>query len=121
MPPELEEAGGEWEVEYTNPMSRAQRAEEAIGAEQIVRAAFEAANFMPEVLDNINGDEYLRIIREAGGAPSVILNSPESVQEVRQARAQEQQEQQELEKAKMASEGGLNAAKANQVTSTIKE
>lgn len=119
MPPELIEAEGEWEAIYTGPMAKARKAEEAIGSEQVVRAAMELSNFQPEVLDNLDGDAWLQIVSDAGGAGSTLLRDPAIVQEIREERSEAEAEQQELEKAKLASEAGVNTAKVGELTGGV--
>jgi len=115
MPPELIEAEGEWEAVYTGPTARSRKAEEAIGSQQVFQAAIEASNFIPEILDKVNGDEYLEIIREAGGAPNKLLNSDEEVAEIRELRNQAELEQQDAENIQGVTQAGLNVAKVQEM------
>lgn len=116
MPPELVEAQGEFEIEFTSPLSLAQKSDQAIGAQRTVLAVTEAAQVAPDVLDNINWDEYARIVHDAEGAEAKLLKSREEVIDIRN----ERQEQQELEMAAQAAPGVgsavLDVAQAEQIT-----
>ncbi|KKL07651.1 hypothetical protein LCGC14_2583900 [marine sediment metagenome] len=101
MPPELIEAGGEFEIQFTNPLAVSRRSDEAIGSVQTVQAVMELGQVKPEVLDLINGDEYGRILAAANSSPEKLLNSPDEVALIRQQRA----EQQTLEAAAQAAPG----------------
>ncbi len=101
MPPELIEAGGEFEIQFTNPLAVSRRSDEAIGSVQTVQAVMELGQVKPEVLDLIDGDEYGRILAAANSSPEKLLNSPEVVALIRQQRA----EQQTLEAAAQAAPG----------------
>lgn len=101
MPPELIEAQGEFEIEFTNPLAVSRRSDEAIGSVQTVQALLELATAQPNVMDNIDGDEYARIHARANSSPEALLNSPEEVAFIRQQR----QEAEILEKAAQAAPG----------------
>lgn len=115
MPEELVEAQGDFKVEYTSPIANSQKSDQALGARQTVQAAMEAANFDPNVLDNINWDEYLKIVAEATSAPTIVLNSPETVQQMREAREQQQMAMQMAEAAPKVAQAELNTAQAQQI------
>lgn len=101
MPPELIEAQGEFEIEFTNPLAVSRRSDEAIGSVQTVQALMELATAQPMVMDNVNGDKYARILASANSSPEELLNTPEEVEAIRQQR----QEAEILEKAAQAAPG----------------
>ena len=101
MPPELAEAEGEFDIEFTNPLAVSRRSDEAIGSVQTVQGAIELAASDPTVLDVINGEQYIRILARANSSPEALLNSPERVAAIRQQRA----EQEALEMAAQAAPG----------------
>lgn len=107
MPPELLEAEGEFEIEFTSPLSLAQKSDEAIGAQRTVQAISEAAQLSPEILDTINWDEYARIVHDAEGAATKLINSRDRVIEIRT----ERQQQQELEMLANAAPGVARGVK----------
>jgi hypothetical protein len=119
MPPELIEAGGEFEIEFKSPIANSQKADEAIGASQTIQAAIEVSAFAPEIMDKVDVDEYMDIISEANGTPSRMVKSDEMVAQIREARAKEQQMAQMMEAAQPLSQAGLNAAKAEETLQGI--
>ncbi len=72
MPPALEAAARDFEIEYSSPLSRAQRAEEAVGIVRTLEAAAPLAQADPGVLDNIDGDAALRTSAEINGARRIL-------------------------------------------------
>jgi hypothetical protein len=84
-PPELTEAP-ELDVEYVSPMSRAQRAGEAVAVLRTMELAGGMARLDPGVVDNLDNDEAFRIAADANGLPATALRSPDEVAELRQQR-----------------------------------
>jgi hypothetical protein len=72
MPPALAAAAGGYEIEYASPLSRAQRAEEAVGIVRTLEAAAPLAQADPGVYDNIDGDAALRTLAEINGARRIL-------------------------------------------------
>lgn len=92
LPPLPEALQGqlEFEVEYTSPLSRQQRAESALGADRLMQKAIEIAGIDPSVFDKINIDEYMDVQADAFAAPGRILRSDEEVAALREAKEQQQ-------------------------------
>ena len=111
MPPVMMESEGEWETTYTNPISQAQKADEALGSQNMMSILFEASNFMPEILDNVNPDIFAKSLHEASGAKEMLLNSDDTVQQIRGERAKAMQEQQQVDNLGAESGAQLNQAK----------
>ncbi|MCP4328418.1 MAG: phage head-tail adapter protein [Alphaproteobacteria bacterium] len=72
LPPVLADAGDGFEIEYSSPLSRAQRAEEAVGIVRTLEAAAPLAQADPGVLDNIDGDTAMRALAEINGARRIL-------------------------------------------------
>lgn len=104
LPPALVEAGGEFDVEYDSPLSRAQRAEEASGFMRSLETAIAFANAKqdPSALDWFNVDTAMPDIMDINAVPTRWVASMEQVAEMRQARQQQAQEQQAIEAAPAA-------------------
>jgi len=119
MPPELVEAQGEFDIEYTSPIANSQKADEALGATQTVQQVYAAAQFDPNALDMIDFDEYIRLQAEANGTPAKILRGEEDVESIRQQRAQQQQQQMMMENAKNLSGAALDVARAEKTAQEI--
>jgi hypothetical protein len=104
VPPELEEAAGEYEIEYDSPLTRSQRAEEASGWLRTLEAAIGYANTTQDlsVLDNFNADVIYTELAQINAMPMHWLNDPQSIEMLRQQRAQQSQQQQMVEAAPAA-------------------
>jgi hypothetical protein len=99
MPDALKEIGGDFEIEYTSPLSKLQRAEEALATERTVQSMIPLAQIDPSIMDKVDFSEYANIMREANGAPAKLFKSDEELQAIQQAKAQQQQQQQIIEAA----------------------
>lgn len=98
LPPALKETGGAFGVEYTSPLAKAQRAEEALATERTVQSMLPLAQIDPKILAPIDWAEYAEIMRQANGAPSRLFKSKERMAAEQQA----EQQQQELAMAAQA-------------------
>jgi hypothetical protein len=92
-PPSL--AGKTVRPTFTGPLDILRRAAESRDADTVVMAAVQYAGAAqdPDILDNIDGDEYIRIKKEASRAPQRLLRSQDEVLAKREARAQAAQAQ----------------------------
>lgn len=99
MPDILLEAGGEFEIEYTAPLNVMQRAGEAISATQMINDIIPLAQFKPEIVNKINFDGYVEVLRDARGAPAKMFNSEEEELALTQGDKQAQQLQSLVEAA----------------------
>lgn len=91
LPPELREAEGEFEIEYVSPMSRAMRAEEAVGILRTLESVRQIAATDATVLDVFDGDAIARSLADINGVPRRMLLGEQAVARRRHDRAQEQQ------------------------------
>jgi|3_EtaG_2_1085321.scaffolds.fasta_scaffold00153_40 hypothetical protein len=117
-PPLLEEAEGEFEIEYVSPLSRALKAEEGVGILRTLEMVQPIAAVDPGVMDNFDTDEITRILSDTNGAPKRILRRIEEVQQMREARQQMNSAQQMIGAAEPASKAALNVAKINELIAT---
>lgn len=90
IPPELIEAGGEYEIIYDSPLSRMQRAEELVGVQRTLEILTPFANIKPDILDIFDEDQLARVTADVSGVPTKVLRSPE---DIAQKRANDQQQQ----------------------------
>jgi len=92
-PPSL--AGKTVRPTFTGPLDILRKAAESRDADTVVLAAVQYAGAAqdPSILDNIDGDEYIRIKKDASRAPQRILRSKEEVEGLREARAKAAQAQ----------------------------
>lgn len=112
--------GKSFGVKFTSPLDRLRRTSELMGVDNTLARAFQIAQYDDTVMDNIDGDETLQIVREIGGAPRKMLRKPEEVAERRQARAQQQQAMQAAAFAKEAGQAGDAIGKAAQNADAIR-
>ena len=101
MPGLLLEAGGEFEVDYDSPLSRAQRAEEASGLMRTVESAMSVANATgnPEPLDHFDWDVIVPELADINAVPVKWRKSMDAIQAIREGRAQQAQQEQMIQAA----------------------
>lgn len=80
MPPELEEAAGEYRVEYTSPMSKAMRAGDGVAIMRTLEAVTPLAQVDPTVLDAYDLPALARELGEINGVPAKAMRSAEDVE-----------------------------------------
>ncbi|OBQ80706.1 portal protein [Mesorhizobium sp. WSM3873] len=78
---------------FTGPLDVLRRSAEARDTIQVVTTAMQMAQFDPGIMDNIDGDEALRVVQSAGRSPQRIFRRKDEVEGLRGARAQAQQAQ----------------------------
>jgi hypothetical protein len=102
-------------IEYVNPLARAQRIEEVQSIQSWVQyLAFLASTGKIEALDNIDIDGSARLAAKILGVPETAIATPDEMDQERQARAQQQQQAMALEagvktadmQAKLSKSGG---------------
>jgi len=101
MPRILQEAGGEYRVEYDSPMSRTQRAEEATGLARTLEMTLNAVNVTgnPAPLDHFNWDVIIPELSDINAIPERWMRSQQEIAEIRQGRAEQAQRQEEIQSA----------------------
>ena len=104
--------GDAMKIRYISQANRAQRQIKLQNALQWMETFVPLLELKPEAGDRFNADEYVKWSHDLLDAPEALLHSEDEVQATRDQRAQQQQQQQQLEGGQMASEIGVNAAKA---------
>ena len=99
LPQSVKDQDGEFEIKYTNPLSRMQLSDQALGVERTVQSLIPIAQFEPSVMRRIDWKEYGNIMREANGAPANIFLSDDEMEEIENMEAQAAQMQQLIESA----------------------
>jgi len=97
MPEAVKSMGGEFEVEYTNPLTKMQNAEDALSTERVVQSLLPFSEL--GVLDKIDFNAYADIMHEANGAPAKLFKSDEALAEQQEQKAQQEQMQQMVQAA----------------------
>lgn len=99
MPESVKELNGIFDIEFTNPLARMQRSEDALAAEKTLQSLLPLAQFDPSVVDRIDLKEYGNIVREANGAPQRLFKAEDVLQAEQEAKAQSAQLQQIVDSA----------------------
>lgn len=111
-PPQLMEAGGELEVEYTAPLNRLQDSEKGVAIVRTFEAIAPIAQVDPSVLDGINLAKSAQTIAKVNGMPADCLLSDDELEAKKAERAEAQQAQMLLEAAPVAGKVAADLAKA---------
>ena len=96
-PPAL--AGVVIEVEFTSILAQAQRAIGITGIQQWVQDNMSVANVRPDVIDNINFDEWSRRTAQMRGVPAALVVAEGEVEQLRRARAEAEAAQAQIDAA----------------------
>jgi len=99
IPELLVEAGGEYEIEYVSPLSRAMKAEEGVGILRTLEMVQPIAAVDPGVMDNFNTDEITRTLADTNGAPQRIMRNEDEIAAMREQRGQQAQMQSMIDNA----------------------
>lgn len=108
-PPELEELD-DIEVSYVGQLAKNQKIQDVTAIQRWLGAASNIAGFAPEVLDNINVDEALRIIGDRMAVPTTVMRSEEEVAQLRKQKQEQMAMQEQLAQAAQVAEGAGKAA-----------
>lgn len=90
-PPEFREEGAQIKIIYDNPLSRASKAEEAIGFGRLLEMLAPIAAIDPSVYDEISTERAPRELAKALAVRSAYLATPEEAEAKREARAQSEE------------------------------
>lgn len=119
MPPELEEAQGEYRISYDNPLQRAARAERSIGFLRTVEALAPLATTSPEAAQQIWGtfdlDAAVRGLAEDNAVPQTWMKDPAQRAEEDAAQAEAANAMQMIEGARLAGDAAQSLATAQQI------
>lgn len=123
MLPPVPEAlqGVEINVKYVSLLAQAQEAVAAASIERTFGFAGNLSAVMPDILDNLDGDEALRQYSDILGNGPDILRDPTAVQALRRQRAEQMAAQQQAEQMAVtagAAQQGAQAAKVLSETDT---
>lgn len=104
MPGLLREARGDYQVVYTSPLSRAQRAQEVAGGFRTLEQVMSIVNVTqdPSMLDRFDFDAMIPDVAQIQAVPEKWMASDEQVAQKREARAAAQQQQAEIQAAPAA-------------------
>jgi hypothetical protein len=108
MPPLVVEKEGQYEIEYTGPLPRAQKQEVATSVLNWLGVVGQLAETFPQMMDNVDEDEVVIGLAEMSSVPAKYRRDPKVVKKIR-AKRQEQQETMAQAEAAQAVGGGMEA------------
>lgn len=116
MPPELIEAKGDYEIQYTSPMAKGVHAEETAGFSRTVELAIGVAQATgnAEPLDHFDFDVAIPEIADNQAVPARWMKDVKRVQAERDQRAQQAEQAQLIQNAGGLAQAGKVAAEAGQ-------
>jgi hypothetical protein len=99
MPDIIREAKGDYNVVYTSPLARAQRAQDVAGFQRTMQSVIEVVNVTQDasMLDVFNFDEATREIAMIQAVPERWMNDDDTITRKRKARAQQAERQEQIQ------------------------
>jgi hypothetical protein len=104
--------GRKIDVRYSSLIAKSQRVNEAQSILRVVQSAAPFLQIDPQVAQNFNGDNVIRLLAGVYGAPAEMLNTTKQVASMRQAQAQAQQQAQQMMMQQGQIDNSLTLAKA---------
>lgn len=111
-PPSVMESNGIIDVEFQNPLARAQKSADADALALVTNDIAPYAQAHPEVLDWLDLDEAVPGVMDIRGLPALWTRSKKQVQQIRAARQKQDETDLELERAGQVAEAAGKAAPA---------
>lgn len=110
-PPESMNAAN-FNVKYISPLARAQKLEDVTAIQQLAASVGQLVAIYPDVKDNVDSDEAVRVMSEGLGVPAKVLRTSADVTSMRDERTKAQQQQ--AQQALMMQAGQQAASAAGQ-------
>jgi hypothetical protein len=104
MDPALAQMAGDYSISLVSPLATAQRAVALNGINSFLAFLSQAAQFSPEIIDNVNPDEAARDYADITGVRLGILRQTSEVQQLRAQRQQQMQAEKEKQDQMMAAQ-----------------
>jgi len=105
FPPVPDELVGEkLDIEYVSPLVKNQRTQELLSLNKALDSSMGLIQFDPTLMDNFDGNKYIRRAAEIAGVPASDMRSEKEVKEIRAQRQQQQQAQQQAAEAQQVAE-----------------
>jgi len=101
-PPPEEIARADLDIEYTGPIPRSMKNEEAQGTSLWIGELAGLAQVIPELLDIVNTDALARGLGFARGVPATYMNDAAEVAALRQQRAEQQAQAEQMAQLEQA-------------------
>ena len=103
------------DIEYEGPLAKSQRHHETTRIRKVIGVAGEIGQIYPDVFDNFDRDETIRVVAEAEGMPSRAMNSIEERDAIRAQRAKLQAEEKQKQDLERLAAGLKDVAPAGKV------
>lgn len=113
LPPPQILQGRDLVIEYVSPLALAQRREAITSVSSLLQLTGGVAQFIPEVIDKIDGDKVVDEAAEIFGVSPEIIRDARQVSEIREQRAKAEQEQAQLALAQQAVEADKTLSESN--------
>ena len=107
-----------FEVEYTSPAKRFQQGEKLRGLMTAIDAAVALAPIVPQIMDGVDVDMFLKKLFELSGAPMDITRTEEALLKFRAANRQEADKQKQLDQTSQQADIALKSSQARQAMGT---
>ena len=105
--------GREMVIEYVSPLALAQRREAVTSVSSLLQLTSGVAQFIPEVIDKIDGDKVIDEAAEIFGVSPELIRDAKQVAGIRQQRAELQKEQAQFQLAQAAVEADKTMSESN--------
>lgn len=109
-PPEMEQFGGEIDIQFLNPISLAQRAGDAESMLMWTNDVSPLAQLMPQMLDWIDPDKTSKGLANVRGVPALWMRNEQEVSQLRKERQKQDESQLQMEKVGQAAEAAGQVA-----------
>jgi hypothetical protein len=114
IPDVVRQAGGDLDIEYTGPIPRSQKLEQATAIEGWIAGITALAEIYPDIIDLPKITEAAREIGKLKGVPSKVMNSENEVKAKKQERDKQQAEMAQAQTAAMEGEAMKNIGEGAQ-------
>ena len=105
FPPVPEElVGAKLDIEYVSPLVKNQRTQELLSLNKALDSSMGLIQFDPTLMDNFDGNKYIRRAAEIAGVPVSDMRTEKEVKAIREQRQQQQQAQQQAQEAQQVAE-----------------
>jgi hypothetical protein len=111
-PPPEEVAGAIMDVEYTGPIPRSMKNEEAQGTSLWVGELAGLSQAIPEMMDIVDTDSLARGLGFARGVPASYMRTEAEVEQIRQQRAEQQEQARQMALVEQAAGAAEKVSKA---------
>ena len=88
MPPMVVEMEGQYEIEYTGPLPRAQKQEVATSVLNWMGVVGQLAEIFPEMMDNVDADAVTVGLADMASVPAKFRRDPKAIKKIRDDRAE---------------------------------